>query len=195
MTSIVLASGNLGKIREIQAILQNDNILPQSQFNVVEPAETGSTFVENSIIKARNASTHCGLPAIADDSGLVVDALNGAPGVISARYAGESASDQANLDKVLWTMRDVPPEQRTARFICVMVYLKHANDPIPVIAQGIWEGRILSQPVGENGFGYDPIFWVDTHQCSSAQLAPDIKNSLSHRGQALQKLRLALIGR
>ncbi len=195
MTSIVLASGNLGKIREIQAILQNDNILPQSQFNVVEPAETGSTFVENAIIKARNASTHCGLPAIADDSGLVVDALNGAPGVISARYAGESASDQANLDKVLWTMRDVPPEQRTARFICVMVYLKHANDPIPVIAQGIWEGRILSQPVGENGFGYDPIFWVDTHQCSSAQLAPDIKNSLSHRGQALQKLRLALIGR
>lgn len=195
MTSIVLASSNLGKIREIQAILQNDNILPQSQFNVVEAAETGSTFVENAIIKARNAAAHCGLPAIADDSGLVVDALNGAPGVISARYAGDGASDQANLDKVLWAMQDVPPEQRTARFICVMVYLKHANDPTPVIAQGVWEGRILSQPVGENGFGYDPIFWVDTHQCSSAQLAPDIKNSLSHRGQALQKLRLALTGR
>jgi XTP/dITP diphosphohydrolase len=195
MTSIVLASSNLGKIREIQAILQNDNILPQSQFNVVEPAETGSTFVENAIIKARNASAHCGLPAIADDSGLVVDALNGAPGVISARYAGDGASDQANLDKVLWAMQDVPPEQRTARFICVMVYLKHAHDPTPVIAQGIWEGWILRQPVGENGFGYDPIFWVDTHQCSSAQLAPDIKNSLSHRGQALQKLRLALTSR
>lgn len=195
MTSIVLASSNLGKIREIQAILQNDNILPQSQFNVVEAAETGSTFVENAIIKARNAAAHCGLPAIADDSGLVVDALNGAPGVISARYAGDGASDQANLDKVLWAMQDVPSEQRTARFICVMVYLKHANDPTPVIAQGVWEGRILSQPVGENGFGYDPIFWVDTHQCSSAQLAPDIKNSLSHRGQALQKLRLALTGR
>ena len=195
MTSIVLASSNLGKIREIQAILQNDNILPQSQFNVLEAAETGSTFVENAIIKARNAAAHCGLPAIADDSGLVVDALNGAPGVISARYAGDGASDQANLDKVLWAMQDVPSEQRTARFICVMVYLKHANDPIPVIAQGIWEGRILSQPVGENGFGYDPIFWVDTHQCSSAQLAPDIKNSLSHRGQALQTLRLALTGR
>jgi XTP/dITP diphosphohydrolase len=195
MTSIVLASSNLGKIREIQAILQNDNILPQSQFNVVEPAETGSTFVENAIIKARNAAAHCGLPAIADDSGLVVDALNGAPGVISARYAGDGASDQANLDKVLWAMQDVPSEQRTARFICVMVYLKHANDPTPEIAQGVWEGRILSQPVGENGFGYDPIFWVDTHQCSSAQLAPDIKNSLSHRGQALQKLRLALTGR
>jgi XTP/dITP diphosphohydrolase len=195
MTSIVLASSNLGKIREIQAILQNDNILPQSQFNVVEAAETGSTFVENAIIKARNAAAHCGLPAIADDSGLVVDALNGAPGVISARYAGDGASDQANLDKVLWAMQDVPSEQRTARFICVMVYLKHANDPTPEIAQGVWEGRILSQPVGENGFGYDPIFWVDTHQCSSAQLAPDIKNSLSHRGQALQKLRLALTGR
>jgi XTP/dITP diphosphohydrolase len=195
MTSIVLASSNLGKIREIQAILQNDNILPQSQFNIVEPAETGSTFVENAIIKARNAAAHCGLPAIADDSGLVVDALNGAPGVISARYAGDGASDQANLDKVLWAMQDVPSEQRTARFICVMVYLKHANDPTPVIAQGVWEGRILSQPVGENGFGYDPIFWVDTHQCSSAQLAPDIKNSLSHRGQALQTLRLALTGR
>ena len=195
MTSIVLASSNLGKIREIQAILQNDNILPQSQFNVVEPAETGSTFVENAIIKARNAAAHCGLPAIADDSGLVVDALNGAPGVISARYAGDGASDQANLDKVLWAMQDVPPGQRTARFICVIVYLQHANDPTPVIAQGVWEGRILSQPVGENGFGYDPIFWVDTHQCSSAQLAPNIKNSLSHRGQALQKLRLALSGR
>ena len=195
MTSIVLASSNLGKIREIQAILQNDNILPQSQFNVVEAAETGSTFVENAIIKARNAAAHCGLPAIADDSGLVVDALNGAPGVISARYAGDRASDQANLDKVLWAMQDVPSEQRTARFICVMVYLKHANDPTPEIAQGVWEGRILSQPVGENGFGYDPIFWVDTHQCSSAQLAPDIKNSLSHRGQALQTLRLALTGR
>jgi XTP/dITP diphosphohydrolase len=195
MTSIVLASSNLGKIREIQAILQNDNILPQSQFNVLEAAETGSTFVENAIIKARNAAAHCGLPAIADDSGLVVDALNGAPGVISARYAGDGASDQANLDKVLWAMQDVPSEQRTARFICVMVYLKHANDPTPEIAQGVWEGRILSQPVGENGFGYDPIFWVDTHQCSSAQLAPDIKNSLSHRGQALQTLRLALTGR
>jgi XTP/dITP diphosphohydrolase len=161
----------------------------------LEAAETGSTFVENAIIKARNAAAHCGLPAIADDSGLVVDALNNAPGVISARYAGDGASDQANLDKVLWAMQDVPSEQRTARFICVMVYLKHANDPTPVIAQGVWEGRILSQPVGENGFGYDPIFWVDTHQCSSAQLAPDIKNSLSHRGQALQTLRLALTGR
>jgi XTP/dITP diphosphohydrolase len=188
MSSIVLASGNAGKIREIQAILQNDKILPQSQFNVVEPEETGSTFVENAIIKARNAALHCRLPAIADDSGLVVDALHGAPGVISARYAGAAASDQANLDKVLQELWAVADDQRTARFICVMVYLRHADDPTPVIAQGVWEGRILRQSVGDNGFGYDPIFWVEQYQCSSAQLAPELKNALSHRGQALRSL-------
>lgn len=188
MSSIVLASGNAGKIREIQAILQNDKILPQSQFNVVEPDETGTTFVENAIIKARNAARHCRLPAIADDSGLVVDALQGAPGVISARYAGIDATDQANLDKVLLAMRDVPDAQRSARFICVMVYLRHEQDPTPVIAQGVWEGRILHRAVGDHGFGYDPIFWVDGYQCSSAQLAPEIKNALSHRGQALRLL-------
>jgi XTP/dITP diphosphohydrolase len=188
MSSIVLASGNAGKIREIQAILQNDNILPQSQFNVVEPEETGSTFVENAIIKARNAALHCRLPAIADDSGLVVDALHGAPGVISARYAGVGASDRANLDQVLQELQAVADDSRTARFICVMVYLRHADDPTPVIAQGVWEGLILRQPVGDNGFGYDPIFWVEQHQCSSAQLAPELKNALSHRGQALRSL-------
>ena len=188
MSSIVLASGNLGKIREIQAILQNSNILPQSQFNVVEPEETGSTFIENAIIKARNAAAHCQLPAIADDSGLVVDALNGAPGVISARYAGAGATDQANLQKVLQQLVQVPEHARTARFICVMVYLRHAQDPTPIIAQGVWEGKILTQPVGDNGFGYDPIFWVEQSQCSSAQLAPQVKNAISHRGQALQAL-------
>lgn len=188
MTSIVLASGNAGKIREIQAILQNDKILPQSQFNVLEPEETGSTFVENAIIKARNAALHCNLPAIADDSGLVVDALHGAPGVISARYAGAGASDQANLQKVLQLLQGVADELRTARFICLMVYLRHADDPTPLIAQGIWEGRILQQPVGDNGFGYDPIFWVEQYQCSSAQLAPELKNALSHRGLALRSL-------
>lgn len=188
MTSIVLASGNPGKIREIQAILQNDNILPQSQFNVVEPEETGSTFVENAIIKARNAALHCQLPAIADDSGLVVDALQGAPGVISARYAGVGASDQDNLEKLLLEMRDIPTEQRTARFICVMVYLRHAEDPTPIIAQGVWEGRILAATAGSNGFGYDPVFWLEAQQCSSAQLAPELKNRLSHRGQALRIL-------
>jgi len=195
MSSIVLASGHAGKIREIQAILQNDNILPQSQFNVVEPEETGSTFVENAIIKARNAALHCRLPAIADDSGLVVDALNGAPGVISARYAGVGASDQANLDKVLQELQLVEDERRTARFICVMVYLRHADDPTPVIAQGVWEGRILRQAVGDNGFGYDPIFWVEQYQCSSAQLAPELKNALSHRGQALRSLSQQLTAR
>jgi XTP/dITP diphosphohydrolase len=195
MSSIVLASGNAGKIREIQAILQNDKILPQSQFNVVEPEETGSTFVENAIIKARNAALHCRLPAIAEDSGLVVDALHGAPGVISARYAGAGASDQANLDKVLQELQAVADDQRTARFICVMVYLRHADDPTPVIAQGVWEGKILRLPVGDNGFGYDPIFWVEQYQCSSAQLAPELKNALSHRGQALRSLsqQLALL--
>lgn len=195
MSSIVLASGNPGKIREIQAILQNDKILPQSEFGVAEPAETGSTFVENAIIKARNAALHCRLPAIADDSGLVVDALNGAPGVISARYAGAGASDRDNLDKVLRELHGVPAEQRTARFICLMVYMRHADDPTPIIAQGVWEGRILAEPVGENGFGYDPVFWVDSYQCSSAQLAPEVKNSLSHRGQALRQLQQLLAGR
>ena len=188
MSSIVLASGNAGKIREIQAILQNDNILPQSQFNVVEPEETGSTFVENAIIKARNASQHCQLPAIADDSGLVVDALQGAPGVISARYAGVGASDQDNLQKLLRDMQGMPDEQRSARFICVMVYLRHADDPSPIIAQGVWEGRIMQAPAGDNGFGYDPIFWVDDYQCASAELPPELKNQLSHRGQALRIL-------
>ena len=188
MTSIVLASSNPGKIREIQAILQNDKILPQSQFNVTEPEETGSTFVENAIIKARNAALHCKLPAIADDSGLVVDALNGAPGILSARYAGARASDKANLNKVLRNMQDVPPELRTARFVCVMVYMCHAEDPMPLIAQGVWEGRILSQSVGQNGFGYDPIFWVEEYQCSSAELNPEQKNSISHRWRALHLL-------
>ncbi|WP_445367422.1 RdgB/HAM1 family non-canonical purine NTP pyrophosphatase [Methylomonas sp. BW4-1] len=194
MSSIVLASGNAGKIREIQAILQNDQILPQSQFNVVEPEETGATFIENAIIKARNAAAHCNLPAIADDSGLAVDALGGAPGVISARYAGVGAADQANLDKLLEEMRDVPDTERSARFICVMVYLRHALDPTPIIAQGVWEGRILRQAVGENGFGYDPVFWVEQYQCSSAQLAPELKNALSHRGQALRALSQQLAG-
>lgn len=194
MSSIVLASGNPGKIREIQAILQNDNILPQSQFNVVEPEETGATFIENAIIKARNAAAHCNLPAIADDSGLAVDALGGAPGVISARYAGVGASDQANLDKLLADMHEMPDAQRSARFICVMVYLRHALDPTPIVAQGVWEGRILREAVGENGFGYDPVFWLEQYQCSSAQLAPEIKNALSHRGQALRALSQQLAG-
>ena len=185
---IVLASSNPGKIKEIQAILAGHPIVPQSAFNVAEAEETGSTFVENAIIKARNAAQHCNLPSIADDSGLVVDALNGAPGVISARYAGIGASDQDNLNKLLQELEDIPENQRSARFICIMVFMEYAEDPFPVIAQGVWEGRILNHAIGANGFGYDPVFWVPEHHCSSAQLSAAVKNSLSHRGQALRSL-------
>jgi XTP/dITP diphosphohydrolase len=185
---IVLASGNQGKIREIQAILKERSILPQSQFDVEEVEETGSTFVENAIIKARNAALHCNLPAIADDSGLVVDALHGAPGVVSARYAGVDASDRDNVLKVLKNLEDISAENRSARFVCVLVFMRHANDPLPVIAQGVWEGQIMTKPVGENGFGYDPVFWVPRYQKSSAELSPETKNAISHRGQALKIL-------
>lgn len=193
-TDIVLASGNPGKIREIQAMLGGRSIVPQSAFNVADAEETGATFVENALIKARNAALHCKLPAIADDSGLAVDALGGAPGVISARYAGVGASDRDNLDKLLRELEGVPEDLRTARFICVMVFMEHANDPCPVIAQGVWEGRILERAVGENGFGYDPVFWVPEQGCASAELPTDVKNALSHRGQALRRL-TALINR
>jgi len=186
-SKIVLASGNAGKIREFQAILKDVPVLPQSDFNVPEAEETGSTFIENAIIKARNAALHTGLPAIADDSGLAVDALNGAPGVISARYAGTDASDEDNVQKLLTEMAEVDTPLRTARFICVIAFMRHADDPTPVIAQGSWEGFILQQPQGENGFGYDPVFWVPTHQCASAELPADVKNRISHRGQALRQ--------
>ncbi len=189
---IILASGNPGKIKEIQTILKNHPIVAQSEFNVEEAEETGSTFVENAIIKARNAASQCNLPAIADDSGLVVDALKGAPGVISARYAGVGASDQDNLLKLLKDLEGIPAEQRTARFVCVIVLMRHASDPLPIIAQGTWEGRILTESVGENGFGYDPVFWVPTEQKASAELSAAVKNSLSHRGQALQHLTSAI---
>ncbi len=184
----VLASGNQGKIKEIQSILKNQLIVPQSQFNIEEAEETGSTFVENAIIKARNAAFHSNLPAISDDSGLVVDALNGAPGVISARYAGENATDQENLLKLLKELKDIPTEQRNARFVCVIVYMRYADDPLPIIAQGVWEGQILTESAGNNGFGYDPVFWVPSHQKSSAELMSEVKNSISHRGKALKIL-------
>ncbi len=189
---IVLASGNQGKIKEIQTILKHHPIIPQSQFNIEEADETGSTFIENAIIKARNAALHSGLPAIADDSGLVVDALNGAPGVISARYAGNHASDQENLLMLLKELQGIPLEKRSARFVCVIVFLREASDPLPIIAQGIWEGQILNKAVGENGFGYDPVFWVPTHQKTSAELPPEVKNLISHRSVALAKLTAAM---
>lgn len=185
---IVLASGNAGKIREIQALLAGHTIVPQSAFNVADCEETGLTFVENAILKARNAARQSHLPAIADDSGLVVDALGGAPGVFSARYAGAGASDQDNIDKLLRALDGVPEPQRSARFICVMVFMEHADDPCPVIAQGIWEGRILTHSAGENGFGYDPVFWVPEQNRASAELPAAVKNSLSHRGKALKNL-------
>ena len=185
---IVLASSNIGKIKEIQAILAEHLIVPQSVFNVTDAEETGSTFVENAIIKARHAAFQCKLPAIADDSGLVVDALSGAPGVISARYAGVGASDPDNVQKLLKELEDIPEERRSARFICVMVFLEHPEDPFPVIAQGVWEGQILYQPIGANGFGYDPVFWVPEQQCASAELSAAVKNSLSHRSKALRSL-------
>jgi len=186
--SIVLASGNKDKIKEIQAIFTQHPIVPQSLFNVLEVEETGLTFVENAIIKARNAARHCKMPAIADDSGLVVDALAGAPGVISARYAGRGATDQENLDKLLLDLKAVPEPLRSARFICVMVFMAHENDPFPLIAEGVWEGRILQQPIGSNGFGYDPVFWVPESRCASAQLSSEKKNTISHRSQALSRL-------
>ncbi|HYQ73342.1 MAG TPA: RdgB/HAM1 family non-canonical purine NTP pyrophosphatase [Gammaproteobacteria bacterium] len=190
MKQIVLASSNSGKVREINRLLADIGLHahPQSEYQVQDAEETGLTFVENAIIKARNAAAHTGLPAIADDSGIEVDALNGAPGIYSARFAGPGASDQANLERLLEELRGVPEDLRSARFQCLMVYLRHADDPTPVISQGTWEGSILTEPCGENGFGYDPVFYVRTHNCSSAELTADVKNSLSHRAQALRRL-------
>ncbi len=194
MKDIVLASSNKGKVREINQLLAGlgMRVRPQVEFNVEDAEETGLTFVENAILKARNAAQHTGLPAIADDSGLEVDALAGAPGIYSARYAGAGASDRANLEKLLAALDAVPEAQRSARFQCLMVFMRHADDPTPLICQGSWEGRILTAPRGDNGFGYDPVFYVPTHDCSSAELPPETKNALSHRGQALRKLVAAL---
>lgn len=194
MQKIVLASNNKGKVREFGEMLAtlDMEVLPQATFNIEDADETGLTFVENAIIKARHASAIAGLPAIADDSGLEVDFLNGAPGIYSARYSGEGATDEKNLLKLLEALKDVPEEKRTARFQCVLVYMRHAEDPTPLICQGTWEGIILTEPQGDNGFGYDPVFYVPTHKCSSAQLSAEEKNKLSHRGQALKMLLAAL---
>ncbi|MFQ5642509.1 MAG: XTP/dITP diphosphatase [Thiogranum sp.] len=193
---IVLASNNAGKVREFNQLLAGSEfeIIPQSEFQVEEVEETGLTFVENALLKARNAAQHTGLPAIADDSGLEVDALNGAPGIYSARYAGAGASDRQNLEKLLDALKGVSEENRSARFQCLMVYMRHPQDPTPMIFQGTWEGRILHAPQGDNGFGYDPVFYVPEQQCASAELPSDLKNSLSHRGQALRRLIAVLRG-
>ena len=191
---IVLASNNAAKLREIQAVVdkQQYQLVAQSELQIGEVAETGTTFVENAIIKARHAALQCGLSALADDSGIEVDALQGAPGIYSARYSGSHASDASNNEKLLAELQGVPDHERTARFQCVIVYLRHARDPMPILCQGTWEGRILQEPAGCNGFGYDPLFYVPSHDCSSAQLDPAEKNRISHRAQALQKLMLVL---
>jgi len=186
--TLVLATGNPGKVNELANMLSplNINVVPQSDFNVGEVAETGTTFVENAIIKARHAAKITGMPAIADDSGLEVDGLNGAPGVYSARFAGAGATDQDNIDKLLLELDNNPI--RTARFWCVLVLMRHANDPTPLICSASWEGEITLTQNGEGGFGYDPVFFVPTLNCTSAELTKEQKNTISHRGQALQNL-------
>ncbi|WP_318496358.1 XTP/dITP diphosphatase [Photobacterium leiognathi] len=194
MSKLVLATGNQGKVKEMADLLADFgfDVVAQSDYNVSSVAETGTTFIENAIIKARHAAKETGLPAIADDSGLEVDFLKGAPGIYSARFAGEDASDADNIDKLLAEMKDVPEDQRTARFHCVLVMMRHENDPTPVVCHGSWEGSILTERHGENGFGYDPVFWVPEDKCASAELAPARKKQLSHRGKALQQLFSAL---
>ena len=185
---VVLASGNQGKLREFFRILGTAGfeIVAQSEYDVPDVEETGLTFVENAILKARNAAKITGLPALADDSGIEVDALKGQPGIYSARYSGEG--DDANNIKLLQALEGVPDEQRTARFRCCIVLMRHGDDPSPLIADASWEGRILHDLSGANGFGYDPLFYVPTHKTSSAELDPDVKNGISHRGQALQQI-------
>lgn len=191
---VVLASGNKGKLKEINELLSGVHIhaVVQTQLGVTDVEETGLSFVENALLKARHAAQLTGLPAIADDSGIEVDALNGAPGIYSARFSGANATDADNLALLMQKLKDTPDEDRTARFQCLMVYMRHANDPTPIICQGTWEGRILHEPIGENGFGYDPVFFVPGENCSAAQLTSEVKNRLSHRGQALSALLHAL---
>ncbi len=186
---LVLASGNAGKIREIQALLKDlaVDLLSGSDRYVPEVQETGRTFVENAILKARHVAAQTKLPAIADDSGLVVDALGGAPGVCSARFAGVGVSDADNIAKLIDQIKPLPEDQRGARFICVIVSLQHAADPLPIIATGQWDGVISDTPRGTHGFGYDPIFYLPVHQCTAAELPAAVKNAESHRGRALAK--------
>lgn len=189
MSQIVLASGNIGKLRELSQILSplGLKLIAQSDLNVAEAEETGLSFVENAIIKARNASLVTGLPAIADDSGIEVDALHGAPGIYSSRYAGPDASDTDNIQALLTAMKDVPENERTARFQCVVVFMRHAEDPTPLICQGSWQGQILQSSSGDEGFGYDPIFWVTETDCTAAELSPEQKHAISHRGKAMRQ--------
>lgn len=186
---IVIASNNAGKLREFQQLLRElpVELCPQSDFQVTPAEETGLSFVENAIIKARHACERSGLPAIADDSGLAVDALRGEPGIYSARYSGKN-NDEANNRRLLENLKNVPETQRSARFHCALAYMRYAEDPCPIICQASWEGQILFEPRGDHGFGYDPLFYLPLSGCTSAELPPEQKNRVSHRGQAMQKL-------
>ncbi|MBW5415590.1 MULTISPECIES: RdgB/HAM1 family non-canonical purine NTP pyrophosphatase [Pseudomonas] len=189
LSELVLASHNAGKLKELQAML-GDAVKVRSvgEFSQVEPEETGLSFIENAILKARNAARVSGLPALADDSGLAVDALGGAPGIYSARYA-EGRGDAANNAKLLKALESTPEAERGAQFVSVLALVRHADDPLPIVCEGIWEGRILFEARGEHGFGYDPLFWVPERDCSSAELAPEEKNRISHRARAMAILR------
>ncbi|MEF9978150.1 MAG: RdgB/HAM1 family non-canonical purine NTP pyrophosphatase [Thermomonas sp.] len=191
---LVLASSNAGKLVELRELLGDAGIdlHTQSEFGVEDAEESGLSFIENAILKARHASRATGLPALGDDSGLCVDALDGAPGLYSARYSGVHGNAEANIDKLLRELDGVADDQRSARFVCVLAMVRHADDPMPVIAEGVWEGRILHARTGGNGFGYDPVFFSPAHGCGAAELPPETKNRDSHRGIALAKLRALL---
>ncbi len=195
MKRVVLASANAGKLRELDALLapHGMDLVPQSDFAIPSIEEAGESFVENAIVKARHAARLSGLAAIADDSGLMVDALDGAPGIYSARYAGEGASDSDNLQLLLDNLRDIPESRRGARFVCLVVYMHHPRDACPVVCEGVWPGRITQVPSGDGGFGYDPVFYVEECGRTSAELAPAHKNTISHRARAMQAL-LARLG-
>ena len=193
MQTWVLATNNKGKLAELLALLPGINVRAQGEFFQAEAEETGLSFIENALIKARFAAHKTGLPAIADDSGIEVNALNGQPGIYSARYAGVGATDMDNLQKLLAELHDVAADQRQASYYCAMVYVRHAQDPTPIIGLGRWQGQILRAPQGTGGFGYDPIFYLPDYQCTAAQLAPELKNQISHRAQALRALVAQLV--
>ena len=194
MQKVVLATGNAGKVRELASLLADFglDIVAQTELGVESAEETGLTFIENAILKARHAAQITGLPAIADDSGLAVDALGGAPGIYSARYSSVDATDQQNLEKLLETLKDVTDDKRQAQFHCVLVYMRHAEDPTPLVCHGRWPGVIARQPAGVGGFGYDPIFFVPSEGKTAAELTREEKIAISHRGQALKQLLEAL---
>ncbi|WP_426785048.1 XTP/dITP diphosphatase [Rahnella variigena] len=194
MQKVVLATGNAGKVRELAHLLADFglDVVAQTELGVESAEETGLTFIENAILKARHAAAVTGLPAVADDSGLAVDFLGGAPGIYSARYAGVDASDQQNLDKLLVALKDVPQGQRNAQFHCVLVYMRHAEDPTPLVCHGSWAGEITFAQAGEGGFGYDPIFYVPELSKTAAELSREEKSAVSHRGQALKLLFAAM---